>query len=385
MLDDTYGHTSHEKAIGRKDVYGIAPDPERQCRSLIRLGIIGVGGVAQSKYLPAITRLRTIWEPVKVTAVADPSVAQGQKVQELYGARWYTEYQSMLANEELDGLLVCGPDELHAEHTLAGIERGLPVLVEKPISRFLREAELMCRTAEEHRIPLMTVAMKRYSPPYRRAKEIVRSGAVANPALYIAKFNLGYEYVDLLESGTIHMFDISRFMMGDVGSVYAVAVSQYGRSRYPFDNAVISMVFHDRAVGSISTSCSALSFKPWERVEIYGDHAWLAIEDQNELVLYDDETGPAKSWKLVMTNTLLFDEEFMGYMGQVENFLQVIRRQETPLVTGRDGLKALELAAATHLSIARACPVKLPLDLGAADEELCSWLNEQIATAMDEK
>ncbi len=344
----------------------------------VRLGIIGAGGVAQSKYLPAITRLRTLWEPVQVTAFADPSNEQGQKLQAFYGARWYAKYETMLANEELDGLLVLGPDELHAEHALAGIERNLPVLVEKPISRSLSEAEAMCRAAEAKHIPLMTVAMKRYSPPYRRAKEMISSGTVANPALCVAKFNLGYEYVDLLESGTIHIFDLTRFLMGDVASLYAIATNRYQRSRYPFDNAVIALVFHDQSIGSISTSSSALSFKPWERVEVYGDHAWLAIEDQNELLLYDSETGPAKSWKPVMTNTLLFDEEFLGYMGQVENFLQVIRNQEAPLVTGRDGLKALELAVASHISLARRRPVELPLDAEQADEELRLWLSGQV-------
>ena len=120
-------------------------------------------------------------------------------------------------------------------------------------------------------------------------------------------------------------------------------------------------------------------------MEIYGDHAWLAIEDQNELLLYDSETGPIKSWKPVMTNTLLFDEEFLGYMGQVENFLQVIRKEEQPLVTGRDGLRALELAVATHLSLARRSPVGLPLNGAQADEELRAWLNGPVTTATGER
>ena len=385
MLEDTYGHTSYRKAIEQGDVYGIAPDEEVRNRKPIRLGLIGAGGVAQSKYFPAIARLRTLWEPVQIVAFAEPSEVQGRKVEAIWGARWHADYKSMLSEEELDGLLVLSPDHLHAEHTLAGLEQNLPVLVEKPISRSLGQAELMCRTAEAKHVPLMTVAMKRYSPPYRRAKEIIATGIVANPAAYVAKFNLGYEYVDLLESGTIHIFDLTRFLMGDVLHVNAQAVNKYGRSRYPFDNALITLEFRNQSIGSIFTSCSALSFKPWERVEIYGDRAWLAIEDQSELLLYDSELGPVKSWKPVMTNTLLFDEEFMGYMGQIENFLQVIRKQEEPLVTGMDGWKALELAAATHLSLARRCQVELPLIGSQTDEELRAWFQGQAATATGQR
>ena len=51
----------------------------------------------------------------------------------------------------------------------------------------------------------MAVANKRYSPPYKRAKQVVKNGAVQNPALFVGKFNLGYPYVDLFESGTIHL------------------------------------------------------------------------------------------------------------------------------------------------------------------------------------
>ena len=71
----------------------------------------------------------------------------------------------------------------------------------------------------------------------------------------------------------------------------------------------------------------------------------LDVEDQWELRLYDGEEGPAKSWRPAFPNTLLFDEEFGGFTGLVEHFLEVVRGVEKPLVTGRDGFRACELAA----------------------------------------
>jgi predicted dehydrogenase len=376
MLEDTYGHTPARKALDLMDAYGIGPDEERASRRKLRLGLVGAGGVAQSKYFPAIARLRTIWEPVEVAAFAEPDPAQARKVEAIHGARWYSDYLRMLSEEELDGVLVLGPDHLHAEHTIASLERGRPVLVEKPISRSLADADRMCCTAEQRGLPLMTVAMKRYSPPYRRAKQFVDTGPVANPALYVGKFTLGFDYVDLFESGTIHLFDLTRYFMGDVTTVYALGINRYKKKcrNYPIDNATVNLEFTSGAIGTVYTSSSALSFKPWERVEVYGHHAWLAIEDQHELLLYDSELGPAKSWKPVVPNTQLFDEEFIGYMGMVENFLQVIRGQEQPLVTGRDGVRAYELAVASHLSISRKAPVRLPLVPATADAELQAWL-----------
>ncbi|MCA0453618.1 MAG: Gfo/Idh/MocA family oxidoreductase [Chloroflexi bacterium] len=377
MLEDTYGHTPVHKAFQQLDVYGIGYDERRANRIPIRLGIIGAGGVAQSKYFPAVARLRMIWEPVEIAAFSEPREEHGRKVQAIYGGQWYADYRTMLAEAKLDGVIILSPDNLHFEHTLASLESGRHVLVEKPITGSLVDAKHICNAADEHHAILMTVANKRYSPPYRRAKQAIESGSIHDPALFVGKFNLGYDYVDLLESGTIHLFDIARYLMGDVVALTAIGVNKYGRNRrkYPIDNAVITLEFASGAVGTIYTSASALNLKPWERVEVYGDHAWLSVEDQHELLIYDSEEGPTKSWRTVIPNTLLFDEEFGGYMGIIENFAQAIRGNDQPLVTGWDGYRAIELLRAVQLSLMSNSRVTLPLsDPHSADHEVKAWL-----------
>ena len=375
-MEDTYGHTPVRKAFELGDVYGVGYDEERAGRRPVRLGLIGAGGVAQSKYFPAVARLRMIWEPVEIVAFATRRENHARKIEAIYGGRWYADYQEMLRREDLDGVLILGPDDQHATHAIDSMQSGRAVLVEKPITRSLVESERMCRVADELRLPLMTVANKRYSPPYRRAKRFIDDGPVSNPAMFVGKFNLGYHYVDLFESGTIHLFDLTRYLMGDVVEVNCIGVNKYDRNRrkYPVDNAIASFRFASGSVGSLYTSASALSLKPWERVEVYGDHAWLAVEDQRDLLLYSSEEGGTQSWSPVVPNTLLFDEEFGGFMGLIENFCQVIRGVEKPLVTGWDGHRAYELNVACHLSLHRGEPVKLPLDPASADEEALAWL-----------
>lgn len=379
MFDDTFGHTSVKKAFDLRDVYGVGYDEQRANRKALKIGIIGAGGVTQSKHLPAIWRLKTLWEPVTVTAVVKRNERDGRKVAEMYSCRYYADYRAMLENEELDGVIVASPDDLHYEHTLACLERGIHVLVEKPITRSLAQSEEMCRAADARSLVLMTVANKRYSPPYRKAKKLIVEGQVNDPALYSGKFNLGYDYVWLLEQGTIHIFDITRYLMGDVASVYALGVNKYDRNLvgYPLDNIQISLQFVSGSVGSVYTSATAVSFKPWERVEVYGNKRWLAVEDQYELILYDDEEGPAKHWRPVIPNTLIFDEEFGGFMGMIDNFLQAIRGAEAPVLTGWDGHRAYEINVATHLSISRRAVVPLPLDPRSADEESAAFLKRK--------
>ncbi|MHC4445835.1 MAG: Gfo/Idh/MocA family protein [Planctomycetota bacterium] len=372
MLEDTYGHSPIKKLFEEADCYGVRYDEERASRKPVRLGIIGAGGVTVSKYFPSIKRLQTIWEPVEVVAFTRRSQRDGRQIEATWGGRWYSDYTKMLDKEELDGVMVLGPNDLHTEHGIACIERGLPTLVEKPFVLSLADGDRMCRLADQQKVPLMCVANKRYSPPYRRAKKFVDNGPVNNPAMYAAKFNLGYDYViHMLEAGTIHVLDLTRYFMGDVAQLSAIGVNKYMRNKgqYPFDNAMISFEFTSGSVGQLYTASTAVSLKPWERVEIYGDKAWLAVEDQYELLLYDSEEGPAKSWRPVIPNTLIYDEEFGGFMGLTENFLQVIRGQEDPLVTGWDGLRAYELNVATLLSLHRKQPVTLPLDPTAGDTE----------------
>jgi predicted dehydrogenase len=371
-LRDTYGHSPVDKMFSATDVYGIGYEPRRAGRRPLRFAVIGAGGVAQSKWLPALARLQTLWDPVELVGVADPDEVQGRKVERLHGGRWYRDHIELLEREQPEAVLVASPDRLHAGHARDALERGVAALVEKPFCTSLADADGLCRLAAERRRPLMAVANLRYAPPFRRARQLTGSLApFAAPGLFLGRMQLGYDYVDLLEDTTVHLYDLARFFMGEVEQVQAHGTGrQTGRHPYPFRQAAITLKFASGSLGQVATSSSALSLKPWLRVEVHGQGNWLVVDDVFELTLYDSETGPTKSWRPVLTNTLLFDEEFGGYMNQLEHFLQVLRGEETALTDGTDGYRAFELVVATHLAIARGVPVQLPLDPATADTEL---------------
>lgn len=369
MLEPTYAHSPYKKMFEQADVYGIGFDEERSAKKKIRLGIIGFGGVALSKHIPAIARLRAIWEPIELAAVCSRNKLSGMRANDIYGANWYSDVDDMLNNEALDGVIICSPDALHYKHAIKCLERRIHVLVEKPLTDSLQDAKALCEKAKENRCVLMTVSNKRFSPPYFRAKSFLEEKIIDKPSMFVTKFNLGYDYVDILEGGTIHVLDLMRYFMGDVKQLSAVSskMYQFNKTHYPFDNGIAMVTFESGAIGTVYTSNAALSLKPWEVVEIYGEKKWLKVEDQYTLTLYDDETGPAKSWTPVMPNTLFFDEEFGGFMGLIENFANCIRGLEQPLVTGYDGYKALELVVSFRIAAATGEKITLPLDAKIAD------------------
>ena len=345
-----FGHTPYEVAFGRGDVYGVKPDRKRAAKRPLRLGVAGCGGVAQAKWLPAIRYLQTHSEPVTIAGLVDPDAATRAKVAGLHAAPAYADVGALLSGGDVDLVLVLCPDEQHVPVARQAIEAGVAALVEKPLSRSLAAARALCGFAEERGVLLASVANKRFSPPYALAHALVADGALKSaPTVFSGKFTLGYPYVDILEAGTIHMLDLALWFMGPVRTVQAVGTFAAGK----LDSAIATFSFASGAIGTVVTSAAALSFKPWERVEIIGRNAMLVVEDQLELTLYDEETGPAKSWKPAIPNTLMLDESFGGYAGLLDNVLDAVRGLAPLGASGRDGAAAVELVAAIHESIAR--------------------------------
>ena len=96
MIADNYGHTPLNKMFDLADVYGVGLDEERLSRKKIKIAIVGCGGVAQSKHIPAINRLRMIWEQVELVAISVRTRAQGEKISNIYNCKWYPDYEEMI-------------------------------------------------------------------------------------------------------------------------------------------------------------------------------------------------------------------------------------------------------------------------------------------------
>lgn len=345
-----FGHTSYDAAFTRGDVYGLVPDAERAKKRPLTIAIAGAGGVAQAKWIPAIRYLQTTGEPVVVDAIADPRAEVAEKAAALAGSAAFTDVAAMLEAGRPDLLLVLTADAAHVPIATQAIERGIPCLVEKPLARDFAEATGLVRIAERAGVLLASVANKRFSPPYAMARALIEAGALkSTPSVFTGKFTLGYPYVDLLEGGTVHLLDLVQWFMGPVSKLHARGIS---RDDGGLLSAVVSFAFASGAIGSLTTSAAAMSFKPWERVEIIGRNAFLVVDDQIETTLYDDETGPAKSWRPVVPNTLMFDEAFGGYAGLLEKVLDAVRGLAPLATPAKDGAAAVGLIEAIRRSLA---------------------------------
>ena len=136
----------------------------------LRVGVIGVGAIAQIMHLPY---LRELDDRFQIAALCDVDPVVLAEVGRQYGVdRLFASADELLA-EPLDVVLILSSGD-HGPVTIAALERGLHVLVEKPLAYTLRETDEELATAERSGKTLMVGMMKQYDPGYQRGVELVQ-------------------------------------------------------------------------------------------------------------------------------------------------------------------------------------------------------------------
>ena len=139
----------------------------------LRVGIVGCGEAAQILHLPSLHQLA---EKFTVSAVCDVS----EIVLESVGDHWqvpkrFRDYQELIAQPDVDVVLVANPNAFHADVTLAAVEAGKHVLVEKPMCITLREADAIIEARRKAGVIVQVGYMRRYAPAFIRASQLVQA------------------------------------------------------------------------------------------------------------------------------------------------------------------------------------------------------------------
>jgi predicted dehydrogenase len=144
----------------------------------IRWGLIGCGDIARKRVAPAL-RDSALCELVAVSR-ARAELAESFATE--FGARhWYSEWQDMLMDYEVDAIYIATPVHLHAEQTIAAAERGKHVLCEKPMALDVAECERMIAACRENDVKLGVAYYRHFYPVVSRVKELLASGELGVP------------------------------------------------------------------------------------------------------------------------------------------------------------------------------------------------------------
>lgn len=134
---------------------------------MLKVGLVGVGGISGA-HIPA-------WEEMENAELVALCDIRPERMEKYSGKRCYTDFDEMLANEELDILDICLPTYLHADFAVKAMEKGINVITEKPISLKEEDVDRVYSTAEKNGVKFMVAQVLRFWPEYELLKEIYDS------------------------------------------------------------------------------------------------------------------------------------------------------------------------------------------------------------------
>lgn len=140
----------------------------------LRVGVAGIGFIGAA-HVEALRRLGY----VDVVAVANHHNGE-EKAKALFVDHGYDDYREMIDKENLDAIHICTPNNTHYEMAMYAMEHGVNVLLEKPFTMTVEEAEKLCAYAKEHHIVTGVNHSLRMNPQVQQMKAMVRSGEVGD-------------------------------------------------------------------------------------------------------------------------------------------------------------------------------------------------------------
>ncbi len=328
----------------------------------VRLAIAG-GGVIGRRHAGAIAEIPA----AELVAVADPA-ATGKALADELRVTHHANAQSMLADERLDGVIVSTPTEHHCQPTLAALEAGCHVLVEKPIMATLEEAQQVVAKAAARDRHVIVGHHRRYYTLVHKAREIVQSGKLGRLVAVTGQWNArkhedyyspdwrrNWEAGPVL-TNLIHEIDTLRYICGDVESISAEISHDIMRLEKE-DAAAMVMRFRNGALATFLLSDQAASPWAWEFatgetpafpksgqnvVRFMGTAA--ALDFPNLVLWHHGDDTP--DWNHVMKRDEISPELDNAYVSQISHFCALISGHEEPVITARDASETLKVTLA---------------------------------------
>jgi inositol 2-dehydrogenase len=328
------------------------------------VGVIGLGrlGAAYARYFAGRiegARLAAVCDTVEATTITIAS--------ELDVPKHFSRYQDLIADKDVESVVIVSPTSTHKEIVLAAVKQGKAIFCEKPLSIFLDAAIDMARAVDQSGVFFQMGFMRRFDKGYLAAKNKIDAGAIGRPVVFKSSsrdpFRPSLEYLDPAHSGGlivdcgIHDLDLARWFMGEIDSVYCIG----GTLAYPemkeiddIDNAITSLQFESGALGVVDQSRNGV-YGYDIRTEILGTKGTLKIG-------YLRETPILLMTKEGITHDTVpyFHERFeQAYINQLQDFVNNVLQKKPPAVTCEDGVAALRVSAAATLSHKEHRPVRV--------------------------
>jgi UDP-N-acetylglucosamine 3-dehydrogenase len=292
----------------------------------MKVGVIGVGEMGQN-------HVRVYHElGAEIIGVSDLNEERARKIASQYETRAFTNYRELLS-QGLDAVTIAVPTSKHKEVALAAISNGVNILVEKPIADSVVHGDEIITAAERAGLKLMVGHVERFNPVAEKLKDIIEEGTLGK-VLLLSTRRVGPFAARISDAGIItdlatHDIDIARYIIAKEPVEVFTKLSNIRNKKG--DCALIILDF-----GDTTASIEVNWFTPQKvRTLVATGTEGIAYVDYIEQTLEVHNAG----WKMVPRF-----EKGEPLRLELEHFLECIKFDRQPLVTGYDGLKTLEIA-----------------------------------------
>ena len=337
----------------------------------LAIGVIGAGRIAQAAHLPALARA----DGARLAGICDPSASLSTEVAARYRVPGHTRVEDLLADPDVQAVIVAVPDRLHLPLASAALEAGKHVLVEKPLAGSVAEAEQLASVAERTGLKLQVGAMKRYDPGVQFAADAVRNtiGKVLSasiwyrvmsalrppveathfPALIVDESVRAHEATFkadraayLLTTHGAHVLDGLRYLLGDPADISARS-TQSGKD----------FAWHGIAGlndgGLAHFEIAANVHAEWsEGADIYGEHGYVRLRTHFPFELRASDVEVFTEAAGIATRPVFADSS--AYERQIEAFAAAVKGDHAISPDAQDGIAAVKLIDAVAESVANA-------------------------------
>jgi len=322
----------------------------------INVGLIGAGrlGSMYAEYLAYhIPRANLV-------AVADIIPERAKNCAEKFElAKWYDNHHDLNADNEVEAVVISATTINHKEIVIDAAQEKKPIFCEKPMTLSLVEAREMKKAVEEKAVFYQQGFQRRFDKGFAAGRKNIEAGIIGTPVVFRGSSRDPYrpslEYLKPENSGgqildmAIHDFDIARWYMGDIKSVYAIgAVLAYPEvaETGDVDNAVMLMKFKKGGLGEIDVSRNGI-YGYDIRAEVLGTKGTLQmgyLRDTPMLVM----TAEGVTHDVVPYFPQRFGD---AYVAQLKNYLENVYSETVAELTVDEGIAALQAAVAATDSL----------------------------------
>ena len=316
----------------------------------------------------------------EITAVYARDINKAKEFAEKHAIpQYFDDLNKLLAEAECEVIDICLPNFLHADAVLKSAAAKKHIIIEKPLAVTLEEADEMIAACKANNVKLMYAEELCFAPKYERSRHLVNEGAVGD--IYMLKQSEKHSGphsdwfydINLAGGGVLmdmgcHAFGWFRWMLKNakVKSVFASMNTVFHKGRTQGeDNSVVIVEFENGVTGVAENSWAKHGGMD-DRCEIYGT-AGVIYADLfmgNSAITYSrngygyamEKADTTQGWSFTV-----FEEVFnQGYPHELKHFIECVRENKTPLVTGEDGRAVLEIIYAAYASAGCGKKIELP-------------------------